>query len=178
MRNIWHTHTNLHTIHIPVFTHNKTKTYLNISSLPDLKVRQSPDTLMAKKLVFKKQPEGTLPWNTKNILPFMTMLSRRSLKVHSYTIMTSYNNYLKPKVQKDKACKIQMSKKEKQVDAVHLSSSFEAWYHSFISWPSPRTMCPDVKNVFTLLHFKPTVASKRVTDKLRTLTKLWPCQNV
>lgn len=35
-----------------------------------------------------------------------------------------------------------------------------------------------VKNVFTLLHFKPTVASKRVTDKFRALTQLWPCQNV
>lgn len=56
----------------------------------------------------------------------MTMLSRQSLKVHFYTIMTSYNNYLKPKVQKDKACKIQMSKKEKQEHAVHILSGFKA----------------------------------------------------
>lgn len=95
----------------------------------------------------------------------MTLLSGRSLKVHFYTIMTSYNNYLKPKVQKDKARKIQMSMKEKRVHAVHTLSRFSVWHRYFISWLSPRTMCPNVKNVFTLLHFRPTGASKRAADK-------------
>lgn len=50
--NIWHTYTSLDSIHVLVISHNKPKTCSNISCLLELKVQQSPDTLMANNIEF------------------------------------------------------------------------------------------------------------------------------